>query len=179
MRFSRNSWMVVLLLSIFYFSCVQSGGDAAGNPLASLPAGWHVPLQKELARGRCGIRPDTPLEVGDDFNGDGKQDRAVIAVNTLRNRSGLLVNMSFASASRWEIIEESEGTCATFGLDVYKPGAYTGYFCAATTRNCKSTKKETIKTVLPGLSFFDFGSAGVIFFWNTEARAFDRLWEGD
>lgn len=101
----------------------------------------------------------------------------MVAVNESRNRVGLLVTLSLAS--RWEVVEEREGTCATFGLEVYKPGTYSGYFCAASEKDCKPAKKEQIKAALPGIVFFEFGAAGVTLFWNAEVGGFDRLWEGD
>jgi len=148
-------------------------------PSSAFLEGWRTPLPQDIAKEKCGIGPETSLEVSADLNGDGKQDRAVIAVNESRNSSGLLVNLSSAYASKWEILEEQEGTCANLGLAVSEPGIYAGYFCAATVKECMSTDKEQIKSALPGIVFFDLGRAGVTFFWNSKASAFDRLWEGD
>ena len=179
MRLNLNFWIAVHLIAASGLSCAEAGGVVAAKSPALFFEGWRAPLPQELDRDLCGIGVDTPLEVSADFNGDGKPDRAVIAVNESRDRSGLLVNLSSANSSRWIVVEDSEGTCATYGLEVYKPGIYTGFFCAATDKDCKSEEKENIKTSLPGISFFDFGRAGVVFFWNKKAGAFDRLWEGD
>lgn len=160
-------------------SLADSIGTGSADSQRSLPSGWRAPLQLELSAERCGLRPDTPLELLADFNGDGSLDLAMIAVDPSRNRTGLLVRISSGQVDGWKIAEEIKGTCATFGLETAEPGVYRAFVCLASAKTCDPTSKQSIRMKFSGISLFALGSAGTTYFWNSNASGFDRIWEGD
>lgn len=169
---------IVILTTWFVTSCGNSN-DATTHLHESLPHGWRRPHPEELRPDRCGERPRSPLELDVDLNGDGKLDKALIAVNEAREKVGLFVSVSKPLTYEWQILDTRDGTCATYGLDVVQPGQYRGFFCPARSADCAPKSMEVIRTVYPGIVFFDIGRAGVTVFWNAEAGGFDRMWEGD
>lgn len=139
--------------------------------LASLPDGWRLPTQADLAHEDRSRSPTRYARVDADFDGDGKKDVAVLAVSAHGHQEALLVHLS--SESGWQLLDSHDWGKAVpdgflgMGIEVVAPGKH------------RTLEEGPVVLRLPGIDYFRFESANSIFYWDTKKKSFVRIWQSD
>ena len=130
-----------------------------------LPYGWHKPRAFEL-----GTRTRVALEVHADFDGDGREDTAVILADDRGRAVGVFAFPS--STSRWvKLDSEAVAELRGWQIQLAKPGNYETT-CPEDDAACKP---GTLTLEHPGIDSFQKGKPHTLFYWDAEGKAFKHV----
>jgi hypothetical protein len=143
-----------------------------------LPDGWRNLRQAELSDA---VRKDSSSRYATaaaDFNGDGIEDKALLARATNEQKEALWVTLSNKGGSfRWLKLDEypaSSNSDRGMGIAASKPGVHP-YGCFCDAKDCQlGHQKDRPKLKLrdPGLEHFKIESAASMFFWSRSQSKF-------
>ena len=163
----RFSTILVILL---YASGVYSSG-------LILPEGWRLPNKHELSDSWREGNYKNAYVIGD-FNGDGKNEGAYLAVTKDGKYEGLIAFVYLDEKEKWFVLDRMKlGNTVFMGLSLYKPGKYMVLCLSGDECNGKYRKEIVIKN--DAFSYYRPGSASSIFVWNPKTKTFDRIWQSD
>ena len=118
-----------------------------------------------------------PIKVSADFNGDGKQDIAVILIKNDGNGWALFVLLA-GQKKIFKLDEITEKGSIHMGIELVKPGLIKTA-CGKGYWECAPDEPMELKLMLPAINYFVFESANSMFFWDKKASAFKRIWISD
>ena len=161
-------------LALIALLLLQSLVCAAGP---ELPPGWRQPTERELADGwRAGCE-NRCAWIAADFNADGLTDQALLAIDDVRHRGGLLAGLSTPSGRKdWHLLDEFElSRLSVMGLRVQAAGLLR-VLCTEGTANCGRDGKAAVRVPQPAISYFKHEATESIFVWQPGDQSFKRLW---
>ncbi|HSA33092.1 MAG TPA: FG-GAP repeat protein [bacterium] len=165
----RNALIFVFVLN---FSGLLSAADI------KIPDGYREATPKDYVHEEGNFpKGNPPIKVTADFNGDGKQDIAVILIKSDGNGWALFVLLA-NQKTMLKLDEVTEKAPPHMGIDLVKPGTIKTA-CAKGYWECKPDEPLELKLTLPAINYFMFESANSLFFWDKKSGAFKRVWISD
>jgi hypothetical protein len=144
--------------------------------------GWRAPTKSEIPD-NIGWRKEDPnfyIKAKADFDGDGKEDEALLLISDKENKMGLFVTLSSHKMVHPLLLEaiDDKRTIEVMGIEVAKPGTYKTA-CGKGYWTCEKGEPAVLKLKLPAIDFFRFESANSYFAWDTKTKKFKRIWMSD
>jgi hypothetical protein len=175
---SRCRHILAMLGLIFCVAC-------DGNPLPiqteiePLPYKWRLPTDLEMQDGTtCGIALGANASVSADFNDDGIDDTAVIAMRDAGPEVGVLVHLSQPQdMTSWVIVDRTKTSCIGIGLRIVPAGRIDGTRCRGIADPCRKSEAGPFLTTRPSLLIMQYASSGVVLVWNEDTNTFDRIFD--
>jgi hypothetical protein len=123
----------------------------------------------------------TPFHVRADFDGDSILDDGWILLATQGRGWGLFVFFGSSHGSPRVIrleVDEGKNDAQSFGVALAKPGQHKTA-CGKGYWACKRREPQVLNLRVFGIEFFQFESSSSIFWWNRNAKKFERAWISD
>ncbi|OGR05390.1 MAG: hypothetical protein A2511_00425 [Deltaproteobacteria bacterium RIFOXYD12_FULL_50_9] len=150
----------------------------------AFPTDWRLPTDEESEKGMLKWRnkdSNRYLAAIADFNGDGKNDKALMLVNDKTNKMRLYVFLSYYNNAIQAIILnefEPKSWVSAMGVSVANPGKYEtacgkGYF------ECGPNESEILELTRPAINFLKYESANSFFYWNDKTNNFLQVQMSD
>jgi hypothetical protein len=166
--------------------CALLAGSSTALAAADLPKDWRLPTKAELADNERNESPTRYAAAKADFNGDGREDEALLLKSSTFSGEGLWVRLSSPSSkSTWVKLDEINWgpeyptVDLAMGIEVAPPGKYP-YACFDDDKECDfGNDRPEIALKRPSLVHFKFGSASSMHFWSDKDRKFRRIWTSD
>jgi hypothetical protein len=154
----------------------------------SLPAGWRLPNERELADAARAGSPHKFTRADGDFNGDGVQDIALQLLREDGSEEGLWVELSQGAKRRsWSLVSSSprpekyRNSPLAMGVDV-QPRGRVKYLCFDSAKVCdvvEHQRRPTMDLQNPGILYFKLESAASMYVWSATKREFEQVWLSD
>jgi hypothetical protein len=144
--------------------------------------GWRLPEKKdEIGNWTPGGSNERAYIAHADFNGDGIEDVAFIALPVEGSGWALFVNLNLKTGSS-QIIKLVENhnniKPQIMGVAVVYPGEYKTA-CGKGYWECKGNEPSELKLDLPGINYYCFEGASSFFWWDKATSKFIRTWISD
>jgi len=115
-------------------------------------------------------------DIDGDFDGNGKTDKAYIAISDNNRQIVLIVLLNETEVFILDKLTESD--LSIMGIKKTLPGKYTtacgkGYF------KCSNGESPEIEISRDSIEFFKNEGASSLFYWSNESRSFNRIWISD
>lgn len=170
-----HSWILAMLLLISSEACVAGHPEKIG-----LPSGWRALEPMDFKVDKCGLRASQRAVSSGDFDGDGLQDFAMIAINKSSLQAGLLAWISSRPpTTNWIVLSTEQDGCATMGIEALPAQVVRGLHCELSDDGCANGRYSEICAPDQVISYFRFGSSGSIFVWNPRLQTFDQVWTSE
>lgn len=144
--------------------------EAAEAPLPALPAGWATP--KAIKKSICSAKERF---VGrGDFDGDGKEDVAMMLINDDRNRLGVFIWLATKKAPLQVGTFDQEDGKHEMGIGVVPPGAY-DTACGKGYWECKSGEPAKLTVKKNALDVFTCERNSAYVWWNEKKKKFETV----
>jgi hypothetical protein len=161
---------------------------ASASWAQSLPPGWRLPTEKEMAELARNDSASRFAKAVADFNGDGIRDEAFVLKSTRFSGEALWVRLSSADKQfNWIKLDETNwgekypNVDLSMGIDVQPPGTYP-YGCFKDAKDCNfgpDSERPKLKLRDPSLMYFKMESAASLYFWSKTHKKFMRVWLSD
>lgn len=149
---------------------------------APAPKDWRYPTALELSHPIRDTAPHHHAKIVADFDGNGHQDIAALLRKEDSTAEGLWVWLAPAEKGGWMMldsyaIQEGDGKIL-MALDRQDAGALT-IKCIEQNGACpvnESAEPAMLWLSNPGVSYFRFGGASSVFYWDGKQNKFLRAW---
>lgn len=163
----RKIIIICTLLLIVFFSCSNFKQSVQG---------WKFPEKKDLSEDWRAIDPNFFSYVIGDFDGNGKADRAFLAISDDNTQVALIVELN---GNKYYIPREFlKSKLPIIGIKKVVSGEYLtacgkGYF------DCKNGEFSTVKTPNDSIEVFKYEGDSSLFYWDKEIQSFKEIWISD
>ena len=160
-------------------------------PLAALaiepPSGWRFPCESDYSGAWKAYQynQSKPFHVEGDFNRDGLRDDAWILFSTESRSFGLFAFVSGKDGTyksiRLSTNHHDNGPKVvpqSMGIRLAIPKEYITA-CGKGYRDCEQGEPEVLRLGMPSIDYYQFEGANSIFWWDNEAKTFNRTWISD
>ena len=169
--FPTCRYSLVTLLVLIAIAPFSSGQE--------LPKGWTVPAASSTRQAFRQKDRNRFLVATGDFNGDGKQDKAVLLVNKATSKLGFFVCLTTTTGCDWQRLEEMDIAFPdVMGIDTVKSGKYETA-CGKGYWEWEKDEPETLVTKRDAIELFKDESASSIYVYNPKKRTFTPIATSD
>lgn len=169
-------FLVMLCVFISLVSCTVSQRRAA----ITIPNGYRETTRADFANYVDELSPKhLPSKIIADFNGDGEQDVALIAIKQDKTGWALFVFMAgLKDISILNLDTADEKPPISVGIELVEPGTFETA-CGKGYWNCKPDEPPLLALSSPAILYETFESAASIFYWDKKTETFKRIWVSD
>ena len=166
-------WIIICCLSF-----PNTGNSFDGK----IPAGYRLPDKADYTQeDQLRYKSNLPFEVAADFDGNGKNDTAVLLIKKDNSGWELFVYMR-DSNDETDILSlakaNSKLPILTMGISLLDPGKIKTA-CGKGYWDCKPGEPPELNLENPGIQYFRFESASSVFYWDAGLGQFNRIWLSD
>jgi beta-lactamase regulating signal transducer with metallopeptidase domain len=115
------------------------------------------------------------VEARGDFDGDGREDRAILAVPSSGWMEDVLVKLSSRNPDKWQAVSrfyhDEPSSTPRSGIRTVEPGTYLT-ICSNDRLQCDESEQTRVKLKHAGIDWFLPGSAGTVGYWDEAAGKF-------
>lgn len=145
----------------------------------SVPAGWHLPTERELGGEWRNGNVDRYAKVRGDFDSDGSEDLASYLVSDDNKKYGIFI---WWKSNQLEqpvevTVEDDASWLEVMGIELEKKGKIKTA-CGKGYYNCDGEPTE-VDLEGDGIVFFKYESAASSFYWDKKEKSFKKVWITD